>query len=178
MFHSCLLKESLLQPQRRASLGREAITPTGSHTAPKPSASTKGFSRKRSNCTRDMSLPGRRRGRLNEGLLSEEKQSSVADFWTLFGLQPQRRASLGREAISSVPLAISRVAAASTKGFSRKRSNLTVLPSRSTNSAPQRRASLGREAIGPVPVDASVVVASTKGFSRKRSNHSRARGWR
>ena len=85
-------------------------------------ASTKGFSRKRSN------HPDRRPSRpactsLNEGLLSEEKQCAHAGLRGHRQRQPQRRASLGREAIAIVHQVCS------------------------ASSLPQRRASLGREAI-------------------------------
>ena len=84
-------------------------------------ASTKGFSRKRSNFT----LQG-----IELGL----------------GM-PQRRASLGREAIAGRAVDDDLVSVASTKGFSRKRSN-HLLP----------------------PLLSTAEEASTKGFSRKRSN--------
>ncbi len=87
-------------------------------------ASTKGFSRKRSNplvskvqLTYYLCL--------NEGLLSEEKQSRYRSVKFGRFVPPQRRASLGREAITD---------------------RLAVIPA---VVMPQRRASLGREAIIP-----------------------------
>ena len=112
-------------PQRRASLGREAInasTPAAARSSrlnegllseekqsgsarsrhPPGPASTKGFSRKRSNKPWHSSALASTSG-LNEGLLSEEKQ--FAEDFELTGHRdwPQRRASLGREAISCRP---------------------------------------------------------------------------
>ena len=120
-------------------------------------------------------------------------------------VSPQRRASLGREAIDrSVHPTHNRLA--STKGFSRKRSNRPPVCWMRTHAWPQRRASLGREAINtPFRVAhdrdslnegllseekqlgakqgprLATQAASTKGFSRKRSNswwRTSARTWR
>ena len=131
------LNEGLLSEEKQCPIGLPFVLLMSQ-------ASTKGFSRKRSNPS-----PGpetsRRSSCLNEGLLSEEKQSAEPDA--------------SKEAIK-----------ASTKGFSRKRSNRKCWVARCPRMLPQRRASLGREAITRPRTRAGVQRASTKGFSRKRSN--------
>ena len=142
-------------------------------------ASTKGFSRKRSN--HPPADPSRCTASLNEGLLSEEKQCLPGCSRSAQGSAPQRRASLGREAIVGSRRGRPDDRSASTKGFSRKRSNRRwIVRGHWTHQAPQRRASLGREAMFcHISVLLDQFVASTKGFSRKRSNLAQAeREWK
>ena len=160
-----------LGPQRRASLGREAMRTcrrssrrsarclnegllseekqyghdlAGHHRVRR--ASTKGFSRKRSNFPQILAvsaLVG-----LNEGLLSEEKQSTVRSF----------RSGC--------------VAFASTKGFSRKRSNIgcRLCAARRSRSLNEGLLSEEKQFQPRLPRQGTPATASTKGFSRKRSN--------
>ena len=108
---------------------------------------------------------------LNEGLLSEEKQWARRRPYLATVIAPQRRASLGREAMNNRPTPPVNDSA-STKGFSRKRSNFPAGSAYWDHvEMPQRRASLGREAMGRRELcGVAGPGASTKGFSRKRSN--------
>ena len=122
MFPAWLHAMDLLGPQRRASLGREAMFPAWLHAM-------------------DLLGPQRRASLGREAMVS-------ASYGTMIFEAPQRRASLGREAIGSMDAPQAGRADASTKGFSRKRSN----PPTGCGCTSRRS------------------LASTKGFSRKRSN--------
>ena len=113
-----------------------------------------------------------RQVRLNEGLLSEEKQYDRRELVGAVAGGPQRRASLGREAISAHRADTPWSGAGLNEGLlsEEKQSGWRMAMARFV-AVPQRRASLGREAIQIViPDQRKQQFASTKGFSRKRSN--------
>ena len=173
---------------------RKRSNPQTSSTPRCCSASTKGFSRKRSNLAWPyLACPWF--SRLNEGLLSEEKQSPCwppPSAWPCSLneglLSEEKQCHLGhrhrrgppastkgfsrKRSNCAVGMGTYNGQSASTKGFSRKRSNIpTIDPATGRLPVePQRRASLGREAIGRTVADLDLLEASTKGFSRKRSN--------
>ena len=85
---------------------------------------------------------------LNEGLLSEEKQSKPSGITYDAALQPQRRASLGREAMSYwTALRLADVSSLNEGLLSEEKQSFTRARDIAAVVLPQRRASLGREAI-------------------------------
>ena len=91
-------RRSSSAPQRRASLGREAIS-NASPWPPSRRSPQRRASLGREAMTRPATCPDPVSWCLNEGRLSEEKQS-IAEAADLVDVKPQRRASLGREAIT------------------------------------------------------------------------------